>query len=55
MAMIAENAGGAATDGRGPILDIQPTAIHQRVPLFIGSEQDVEFANSFHRAGVETA
>jgi len=33
--------GGAATDGRGDILDIKPTALHQRTPLIIGSKQDV--------------
>lgn len=49
MAMIAENAGGMATDGRNRILDIAPDALHQRVPLFIGSNQDVEFAGRFHR------
>ncbi|HMB69561.1 MAG TPA: class 1 fructose-bisphosphatase [bacterium] len=49
MAMIAEAAGGMATDGRTRILDIEPTALHQRVPLFIGSREDVEFAGGFHR------
>jgi fructose-1,6-bisphosphatase I len=54
MAMIAENAGGAATDGDRRILEIEPEAIHQRVPLFVGSREDVEFANSFHRTSVAT-
>jgi fructose-1,6-bisphosphatase I len=53
MAMIAESAGGAATDGRQRILEIQPESLHQRVPLYIGSRDDVEFASSFHREGVE--
>ncbi|MBL8987076.1 MAG: class 1 fructose-bisphosphatase, partial [Gemmatimonadetes bacterium] len=43
MAMIAEQAGGAATDGRRRILDIRPEALHQRTPLVIGSKRDVEF------------
>jgi fructose-1,6-bisphosphatase I len=43
LAFIAEAAGGAATDGEQPILDIEPTELHQRVPLVIGSAQDVEF------------
>jgi fructose-1,6-bisphosphatase I len=47
MAMIAENAGGRATDGRDRILEIRPRELHQRVPLFIGSEEDVLFAESF--------
>lgn len=37
MAFIAEQAGGMATDGLNPILDIQPTELHQRVPFFVGS------------------
>ena len=44
MAYIAEAAGGAASTGTGRILDVQPTALHQRVPLFIGSKDEVEFA-----------
>jgi fructose-1,6-bisphosphatase I len=38
MAMIVEQAGGKATDGFNDILEIRPTDIHQRVPLFVGSE-----------------
>jgi fructose-1,6-bisphosphatase I len=38
IAMIAEQAGGVATDGKGRILDIQPTDIHQRTPLIVGGE-----------------
>ncbi len=41
-AFIMEIAGGVATDGRQRILDIQPTAIHQRTPLFIGSRRMME-------------
>jgi fructose-1,6-bisphosphatase I len=43
MALIAEQAGGAATNGQERILDIQPQALHQRTPLVVGSRQDVEF------------
>ncbi|MFN2315254.1 MAG: class 1 fructose-bisphosphatase [Gemmatimonadales bacterium] len=43
MAFIAEQAGGAATDGLNRILDIAPSELHQRVPLVIGSRDDVEF------------
>jgi fructose-1,6-bisphosphatase I len=43
MAFLAEHAGGAATEGSRRILDIVPTALHQRVPLVIGSRKDVEF------------
>ncbi len=41
MAFIVENAGGRATDGKKRILEIQPEKLHQRVPIFIGSEEDV--------------
>lgn len=44
MAFIAEQAGGAATNGLKRILDIQPEELHQRTPLIIGSRSDVEFA-----------
>jgi len=44
LAMLAEQAGGLATDGRNPILDIAPKTLHQRVPLIIGSKQDVALA-----------
>jgi fructose-1,6-bisphosphatase I len=44
LAFICEQAGGAAIDGRARILDIQPTELHERVPLFIGSKQDVDLA-----------
>ncbi|MFV1986817.1 MAG: class 1 fructose-bisphosphatase [Gemmatimonadota bacterium] len=44
MAWVCEQAGGAATDGRAPSLDIQPTAIHQRAPVFMGSTAYVELA-----------
>ncbi|MFZ5623302.1 MAG: class 1 fructose-bisphosphatase [Gemmatimonadota bacterium] len=43
LAFIAEQAGGAATDGRRRILEIQPGHLHQRTPLVIGAKKDVEF------------
>lgn len=42
MAFIIEQAGGAATTGTQRILDITPESIHQRVPIFLGSRDDVE-------------
>ena len=45
LAYIAEQAGGLATDGTRPILDIEPTDLHQRTPLVIGSKNDVEFVH----------
>lgn len=41
LAFIAEHAGGYASDGAGPILDIVPDDLHMRVPLYIGSREDV--------------
>lgn len=46
MAFLAEQAGGLATDGTNRILDIKPTELHQRVPLFVGSTSMVEKANA---------
>lgn len=42
LAFIAEQAGGKATDGRQDILKIVPTELHQRVPLFIGSSDEMD-------------
>jgi fructose-1,6-bisphosphatase I len=41
MAWLVEGAGGASTTGRGSILDLQPTGIHQRVPVILGSAEEV--------------
>lgn len=46
-AFIAEVAGGAATDGTQRILDIQPTAIHQRTPFYVGSKLMMDELNSY--------
>ncbi len=47
LSFIVEQAGGRATNGKDRILEIQPTSLHQRTPLFIGSEEDVKTAESF--------
>ena len=47
LAWIAEEAGAKASDGVNRILDIIPNDLHQRTPLFIGSEQMVKKAESF--------
>ncbi len=47
MAMIVEQAGGAATDGTRRILDLEPDDLHQRTPLYIGSRPLVEAAHAF--------
>jgi fructose-1,6-bisphosphatase I len=46
LALLVEQAGGAAIDGERDILDIMPTELHQRTPLIIGSKQDVAFASA---------
>ena len=46
LAFIVEQAGGAATDGRTRILDVTPTELHQRTPLYIGSKDEVELASA---------
>ena len=46
MAMVVEQAGGKATTGSMRILDVEPTALHQRVPLVIGSVEDVNEATA---------
>ena len=42
LAFVAEQAGGAATDGKRRVLEIEPIEIHQRTPLVIGSKTEVE-------------
>jgi fructose-1,6-bisphosphatase I len=49
LAFIAEQAGGRASDGTQDIMQIQPDSLHQRVPLFIGSREDVDQAKAFIR------
>jgi fructose-1,6-bisphosphatase I len=44
LAFIVEQAGGAACDGTRRVLDIPPTELHQRTPLYIGSKNQVELA-----------
>jgi fructose-1,6-bisphosphatase I len=44
LAFICEQAGGAAIDGKTRLLDVQPTELHQRTPLFMGSKSDVDLA-----------
>jgi fructose-1,6-bisphosphatase I len=48
MALLVEQAGGAASTGRQRMLEVQPTALHQRVPVFLGSRNEVEAAVRYH-------
>jgi fructose-1,6-bisphosphatase I len=47
LAFVAEQAGGAASDGQRRILELQPTELHQKTPLFLGSAQDVRECELF--------
>ena len=51
IAFLAMQAGGRATDGTGDILDIVPTAVHQRVPLVFGSSEEVDEIGRHYAAG----
>ena len=48
MSMLIEQAGGSSTTGRVRIMDIQPTELHQRVPVIIGSKNEVDRVTSYH-------
>ena len=48
MSLLIERAGGAATDAVNRILDIAPTDIHQRVPVVLGSKNEVEYVRNLH-------
>lgn len=49
MAMLIEQAGGAATNGQQRILDIQPEKLHQRVAVILGSKNEVERVTGYHK------
>jgi fructose-1,6-bisphosphatase I len=55
LAFIVEMAGGAATTGYRRILEIEPQELHQRVPLILGSKQDIETYIRFARRNLEAA
>ncbi len=49
MAMIIEQAGGLATTGYEPILELNPTKLHQRVPVILGSKNEVQRIIDYHQ------
>ena len=49
LAFLAEQAGGAASDGTRPILELQPAGLHQRTPLFIGNRELVTLVEEYIR------
>jgi fructose-1,6-bisphosphatase I len=50
LAMVCEHAGGRASDGERDILDIHPSGLHQRTPLYLGSTEFVDMAEKFLQA-----
>jgi fructose-1,6-bisphosphatase I len=49
MSFIVEQAGGASSTGRERIMDIQPGGLHQRVPVILGSKNEVDMVVSYHK------
>jgi fructose-1,6-bisphosphatase I len=47
MAFIVEQAGGRSSNGTQRLLDVQPTSLHQRTPVLLGSEEDVTLCEEF--------
>jgi fructose-1,6-bisphosphatase I len=54
MAMVIEAAGGAASTGQGAIMDVAPTAPHQRVPVILGSRDEVAVLDSYHKDAADS-
>ena len=48
MSFLIEQAGGASTNGKQRIMDLQPTKLHERVAVFLGSKNEVERATQYH-------
>ncbi len=48
MAFLIEQAGGAATDGKQRILDLQPSKLHERISVMMGSKNEVATVSSYH-------
>lgn len=53
LAMLIDQAGGYASTGCGPILDVEPTELHQRTPFFIGNRSLVHQVELFHREAMQ--
>lgn len=49
IAFLVEQAGGLASTGRGRLMDVVPTGLHQRVPLIFGAADEVELIEEYHR------
>lgn len=49
MSFIVEQAGGASTTGRERIMDVQPEDLHQKIPVILGSKNEVEVVTNYHK------
>ena len=49
MAFLMEQAGGLASTGQGRIMEVMPTEIHQRVPVIMGSANEVEACLDYYK------
>jgi len=49
MSFIGEQAGGMSSTGRERIMELQPQGLHQRVPVILGSKNEVERVVSYHK------
>ena len=49
MSFIVEQAGGVSSTGRERIMDIKPDGVHQRVPVILGSKNEVDRVVSYHQ------
>ena len=49
MSWLVEQAGGAATNGQQRILEVQPTQLHERVSVILGSKNEVELVTQYHQ------
>jgi fructose-1,6-bisphosphatase I len=52
MGWLVEQAGGAATNGKQRILDVQPSQLHERVSVILGSKNEVDRLTSYHQQKV---
>jgi fructose-1,6-bisphosphatase I len=55
MSFIVEQAGGLSSTGRRRILEVQPEALHQRIPVILGSRHEVGRVVDYHTEAAETA
>ena len=51
MTFVVEQAGGLGSTGRQRILELKPESIHQRVPVILGSRNEVERVRQYHEQG----